>query len=266
MSFKNSLLLNKNTYNNWNILYSKDANSLASDIASHLEDSLSERLSQDSPKPIGLATGKTMLPIYRSLVQRLLLWKPSNLQKLLSEWCSFNLDEYVGIPSGDRNSFLHYMKTNLADPLNLDVSKINIPKGSSNDLIAEVYSYSKGLNEYGGLGLQILGIGLNGHIGFNEPPSGPESKCRVVTLSNSTISQNFPNSRDIIKNVPKYAITLGLSEILEAEEINLIVIGKSKSHILKKLIYSELSNDLPASWLKKHKNVYIWADSNALDF
>ncbi len=238
---------------------------LVQKIIDFLEVRLRERVSGKHVKPFGLATGRTMEPIYSALVERLKSWPNNDLNKLLDDWISFNLDEYLGLKDGDSRSFRSYMERTIGVPLDLNSSKLRIPYGQAQDPHKEASSYLDDLLSFGGLSFQLLGLGLNGHIGFNEPPSGPEDSCRVVTLSSATFKQNafsFGGDQDI---VPRKAITLGMKEILAAEEVHLIVIGKEKSSILYELFCSKCSDQIPASWLRNHQKVFLWADSAAYE-
>ncbi len=202
-----------------------------------------------------------MLPIYRSLVQRLKRWKVEDLQKLFDRWCSFNLDEFVGLKEDfESSSFRSYMLHNLCDPLELDIEKLHIPNAQAIDPYEEASSYRDTLSRFGGLSFQLLGIGENGHVGFNEPPSSVDSTSRVVPLSMSTRRNNAFLFNGDLDQVPTQAITLGLKEILNAEEIHLVILGSHKSMILKSLLQNECADSLPASWLKLHQRVFLWTD------
>ena len=243
----------------------RDHYSLAEKLIDFLEIKFLESLADPKNKPIGLATGRTMKPIYASLVSRLIAWPESDLNRLRDFWCSFNLDEYVGLEKVSSNSFTAYMSRYLFSPLGLLSSeKTFIPNGFTKDSFEEACNYMNKLKIYGGIGFQLLGLGLNGHIGFNEPPCGPDNTCRVVNLSLSTRQQNAFSFGGSLDMVPTKAITLGIKEILEADEIHLVVVGVEKKNILKSLIESECSNYLPASWLRLHPKVYLWADQNAI--
>tara|TARA_Y100001968_G_scaffold92718_1_gene83352 strand:+ start:1091 stop:1876 length:786 start_codon:yes stop_codon:yes gene_type:complete len=236
---------------------------LAESIVDCLENDLMLRLEETTPKPIGFATGRTMLPVYSSLVSRLLKWPASRLEKLLKGWLSFNLDEYVGLNASDLRSFKSYMGKHFAGPLGLNFERIRIPDSNALHPINEANSYVKNLINAGGIGIQMLGLGSNGHVGFNEPPCKYDISCRVQSLSEQTRQQNAFAFGDRIENVPLKAITLGLKEILAADKIHLVVTGISKREILNKFLTSTVSESLPVSWLRKHNNVSLWVDKDA---
>ena len=229
-----------------------------------LEQRLLQRLKQQQPRPLGLATGRTMEPLYQALVTRLKAWPPQQLAALQRSWLSFNLDEYVGLPWADPAGYRHYMRQWLADPLGLSEAQLRLPDGSAPDPAAAAQTYGDSLAAAGGVGLQLLGLGSNGHVGFNEPPCGADAACRVVELSVATRQQNAQLFGGVAERVPARAITLGLQEILAAEEIHLVVTGAAKAGILKRLLGSSPDPNLPASWLRQHPRVWIWADAAAL--
>ena len=246
------------------IIVREDIPSLVEALVDVLEDRLRERLFQTHPKPIGLATGRTMEPIYKSLVNRLKAWEYEELGLLLKGWCSFNLDEYVGLGEEDADSFKTFMGRHLGAPLDLSFEKLRLPNGRAKDLQLESDSYVQELIDCGGIGVQLLGLGTNGHIGFNEPPCEPDVTCRVVSLSEETRRQNASFFGGDPKRVPSMAITCGLSEILTSQEIHLVVTGAAKAEVLKDLLNSSCSELLPASWLRRHQNVFLWADEAAV--
>ena len=176
---------------------------------------------------------------------------------------SFNLDEYIGLSSGDINTFRFYMNHYLGEPLNLNNDQLRVPNGQAKNPQNEAFSYGNDLKNMGGLGIQLLGLGVNGHIGFNEPPCAKDDACRVVELSLSTRLQNAVSFNNNYTQVPKSAITLGIKEIIKAQEIHLIVTGQSKADILASLLHLPCSEDLPASWLRLHPRVFLWADFDA---
>jgi len=237
-----------------------DAAAVCSEVASRL---LSERLLRPQ-RPLGLATGRTMEPVYAALVRRLSQLPDSERARLRDGWLSFNLDEYVGLPKGDPRSFRAAMQRQLAAPLGLDGDHLRLPDGQAADPQAEATRYSAGLQAAGGIGLQLLGLGLNGHVGFNEPPCGPEVTCRCLRLSEATRQANADAFGGQPAAVPERAITLGLREILAAERILLVVTGAAKAAVLRRLLQEPASEQLPASWLRLHPDVTLLVDRAAL--
>ncbi|MEB3306583.1 MAG: glucosamine-6-phosphate deaminase [Cyanobacteriota bacterium] len=217
-----------------------------------------------SARPLGLATGRTMEPIYLALVQR---WKalPPELQEPMQNcWRSFNLDEYVGLPARDSRSFRAFMDRHLREPLGLDPACMQLPEGGVLHPAHEASRYAAALAAAGGVGLQLLGLGLNGHVGFNEPPCTPDSRCRCLQLSESTRRQNAEGFGGDPQAVPARAITLGLAEILQSREILLVVTGRAKAEVLRRLLEEPVSAELPASWLRGHPSFTVLADREAV--
>ncbi|GIS14453.1 MAG: glucosamine-6-phosphate deaminase [Synechococcus sp.] len=234
-------------------------------LAAHLERHLRSWQGPDPLKPLGLATGRTMEPLYRTLVERLLSWSADELEALRARWCSFNLDEYLGLSADDPRGYRAYMTHHLAAPLGLPASAVHLPDSTAADGAVAARRYGEQLSGCGGIGLQLLGLGSNGHVGFNEPPCPPDQHCHEVELTPATRQQNAVLFDGCVEAVPQRAITLGLWEILEAAEIHLVVTGAAKAGILKRLLdLSEPDPALPASWLLTHPNVWLWCDAAAL--
>lgn len=195
----------------------------------------------------GLATGGTMLPLYERL---------RNSELDFSHCQSVNLDEYVGLPKAHPESYHSYMKRQLFDKKPFKVT--NIPNGAAEDVRKEASDYEKLLKSLT-VNLQIIGIGENGHIGFNEPGTPFTSETHVVELAASTREANarFFNS---IEEVPKMAITMGISSILRAECILLIAIGEKKRSAMEALLTGKITEDIPVTSLLQHPNVMILTD------
>ena len=204
-----------------------------------------------------------MEPVYAALAQRWAGLPEPQRTALRGHWRSFNLDEYVGLPPGDPRSFRAFMDQQLTGPLGLDSAQVRLPDGGAGDPHVEAQRYAGELAEAGGVGLQLLGLGLNGHVGFNEPPCGPDARCRCLELSVATRQQNAGAFAGDPQAVPERAITLGLAEILTAEQILLVVTGASKTEILRRVMVEAPSQDLPASWLQGHPAVSVIADRAA---
>ena len=239
---------------------------LCSRLVDQLEQSLRQTLQNPAAsRPLGLATGRTMEPLYAALVKRLLRWPPQDLAALRRSWCSFNLDEYLGLPAGDPRSYCTFMNDRLGRPLALPEGALQLPDGQAADGDAAALAFRGALQVRGGIGVQLLGLGSNGHVGFNEPPCGRQHSCRVVELSAATRRQNAALFGGDPEAVPPRAITLGLKEILAAEQIHLVVTGRGKAPILGRLLAMDRPDPaLPASWLLEHPRVNLWADAEAL--
>jgi glucosamine-6-phosphate deaminase len=234
-------------------------------VADHVAAELLAAMLDGSGWPLGLATGRTMESVYAALAGGVAALSPQLQQRLRHQWLSFNLDEYVGIGPGDACSFAGFMDSHLVRPLGLDPARVRLPDGLAPDPAAEARRYGRELAAAGGIGLQLLGLGLNGHVGFNEPPCVAEASTRVVELCPTTRRQNAAAFGGDPAAVPAQAITLGLAEILAARRILLVVTGAAKAPIVRALLHQPVSEQLPASWLQGHSSVEVIADRAALE-
>lgn len=219
---------------------------------------LAEPLCDPDAPPTGLATGRTMEPVYAALCERLRgdgRFDPQG-------WCSFNLDEYVGLTPQDPRSFRAYMGLHLGDPLALPPQALQLPDGAAADPAVEARRYGEAVRRQG-LGLQLLGLGSNGHVGFNEPPAAADLPCRCLALSPATRRQNAAAFGGDPARVPERAITLGLREILAAERLLLVVTGAAKAGVLRRALLEPPSAELPASWIQHHPAATVIADAAA---
>lgn len=216
-------------------------------------------------RPLGLATGRTMAPVYAALATLVRECAPEEQEILREHWCSFNLDEYVGLGPQSSGSFASEMRQNLCQPLGIHPDHVHLPDGLAADPAQEAHRYGEAMALAGGVGLQLLGLGLNGHVGFNEPPCGPDSHTRCVELCESTRQANGSAFGGDPGRVPTRAITVGLADILQADRILLVVTGAGKAPVLHRLMHSSPCEDLPASWLHRHPSVRLLADATALD-
>ena len=236
-----------------------DSAGLADWVASLL---LAERILRPQ-RPLGLATGRTMEPIYAALTRRVEGLSLAERQELRRCWSSFNLDEYVGLTADDRRSFAAEMHARLSGPLGLDPAAVRLPDGLDPDPTTAAERYAAQLAAANGIGLQLLGLGLNGHVGFNEPPCSAAAACRCVQLSSATRRQNAAAFGGHPDGVPERAITLGLREILAAERVLLVVTGAAKASVLARALLEPPTPDLPASWLQTHPRVLVVGDGAA---
>lgn len=224
----------------------------------YVANELLKQIITDNKSVLGLATGGTMVGVYEQLVY---LIKINKLD--LSNITTFNLDEYIGIDSDHPESYYTYMHDILFNHLSSwNEEKIHLPHGSANDLNSEVERYENLIDKEGPMDIQILGIGENGHIGFNEPGTSFDSLTSVVDLTESTIEAN---SRyfETKEEVPKQAISMGIQSILKAKRIILLAFGPKKAEAIQKLLSGEITTDLPASALYNHPNVEIIVDNSA---
>jgi len=244
----------------WTLIELPDAAGVSEQVATRL---LTERRLRPE-RPLGLATGRTMEPVYAALVRQLTLLPEAERDRLRQRWLSFNLDEYVGLAADAAGSFHRAMQEQLVRPLGLEPERVQLPDGLAADPETEARRYAAELQTAGGIGLQLLGLGLNGHVGFNEPPCDSAVPCRCVSLCETTRRANAPVFGGEPRAVPPRAITLGLREILAARSILLVVTGAAKAPILKRLLEEPPSPELPASWLRLHPDVTLLADRAAL--
>ncbi|WP_026526029.1 glucosamine-6-phosphate deaminase [Butyrivibrio sp. VCD2006] len=207
---------------------------------------------------LGMATGSSPIGTYKQLVE---WYKKGDLD--FSEIKTINLDEYMGIGPENEQSYHFYMRTNLFDHVNIKPENTFIPDGLEEDGEKECARYDEVINSCGGIDLQLLGIGGNGHIGFNEPGTSFGKTTHQVALSESTIEANsrFFSSID---EVPKYAYSMGIKNIMQAKNILLIASGINKAEALQKAFFGPITPAVPASILQLHNNVTIVADEDAL--
>ncbi len=206
---------------------------------------------------LGLATGATMERVYRHLVS---LHKDEHLDFSL---CStFNLDEYVGLFPSDPNSYRHYMEERLFRHVNIDPRNTHLPNGMANDLDSECRQYEALILRFGGIDLQLLGIGKAGHIGFNEPLSALRSRTRVKALTPTTLKQNaaFFGGED---KVPRRAITMGVGTIIEARRCLLLATGDSKAEVVAQAVEGPITSMVSASALQLHPHCTVVVDEAA---
>ncbi len=207
---------------------------------------------------LGLATGSSPVGVYQQLIER---YKNEELD--FSNVTSVNLDEYRGLAPDNPQSYRYFMNTNLFDHVNINKSRTFIPNGLETDSEKACSEYNEIIERTGGVDLQLLGLGNNGHIGFNEPSDCFVCKTHCVDLTQSTIDAN-KRFFECEKDVPRQAYTMGIKNILQAEKILLIVSGKSKADALNKALYGPVTPALPASILQLHSNVTVVADKDAM--
>lgn len=207
---------------------------------------------------LGLATGSTPEGIYKELIKK---YNDGSLD--FSDVKSVNLDEYHGLDSANDQSYYYYMGDKLFNHINIKKENYNLPNGLAEDTAKECARYDEIIKSLGGVDVQLLGIGINGHIGFNEPDDELQKDVHLAKLTESTIEANsrFFKSYD---DIPKYAFTMGVKTIMSARKIILVASGKNKAEIMPAVINGPITTAVPASLLQLHPDVTIIADEDAL--
>lgn len=207
---------------------------------------------------LGLATGSTPQKMYQYLAEML---NENNID--LSNVHTVNLDEYVGLDADNAQSYHYFMLEEFFNKVNIPLENTHIPDGKSDDLEAEVANYEKIIADLGGIDLQVLGVGRNGHIGFNEPGTPFDSRTQVVSLTDVTIKDN---SRffDKIEDVPTQALSMGLETIMDAKSILFLASGEAKRDAVNSLINAEITEEIPVTILQKHDNLTVILDKDVL--
>ena len=206
---------------------------------------------------LGLATGSTPLGVYREMIR---LHREGGLD--FSEVTTFNLDEYVGLPPEHPASYHHFMQESLFDHINLRPDRIHIPNGMTPDIPAFCRQYETAIRYAGGIDLQVLGIGHDGHIGFNEPTSSLKSRTRIKTLTEETMvaNQRFFSAGE---KVPHHVITMGIGTIMEARTCVLLAFGERKAEAVAAMVEGPITAMCPASILQMHPQVVVIVDEPA---
>lgn len=206
---------------------------------------------------VGLATGGTPIGFYRELIE---IYREGKFS--FRNITTFNLDEYCGLDKDNEQSYHFYMMHNLFNHVDIKLENVNIPNGTAENIELECEAYEKKIQNAGGIDIQVLGIGTNGHIGFNEPDIKFEARTHLVKLGKETIEANsrFFNS---VKEVPKSAISMGVKTIMHAGKIVLLASGSEKAKVVEKMINGPITPDLPASILQLHPDVTLILDKCA---
>lgn len=207
---------------------------------------------------LGLATGSSPLGTYKQLIE---WYNKGDID--FSQVKTINLDEYKGLSKDNPQSYYYFMYENFFKSINIDLKNVNIPNGLEEDTEKECRRYDQVISSLGGADLQLLGLGNNGHIGFNEPDGDFKRTTHCVELTQSTIDANA-RFFDRTEDIPRYAYTMGIGNIMEAEKIVVIVSGEGKARILKEVIEGPILPSVQASILQLHKDVTIVADQAAL--
>ena len=224
-----------------------DSDDALADRAAHL---MLDAIRENPRAVLGLPTGRSPIGMYARVVSEC-----SREYHCFRDVTTFNLDEYAGVHPEDPGSYYTYMRQHLFDHVDIDPMNAHIPHGNAPDLHEECLRYEIVMHNAGGLDLTLLGLGRNGHIGFNEPGTPFDARTRVVELTQSTRTANadlFPEG-----HVPTHAITMGIGTILESRRIVLLATGKAKQEAIARLQSGEISESFPASALWKHDDVLV---------
>lgn len=226
-------------------------------VSQRAADLVCETIATEETPVLGLATGGTPVATYQELVRR---YQAGNVS--FSACTTFNLDEYVGLPEGHPESYRCFMNQHLFDRVDFDSRRCHLPQGNILDLQQACQAYEAMIRDSGGIDLQILGIGTDGHIAFNEPGSSLASRTRLKALTEQTRRDNsrFFESLDA---VPKLSITMGIGTILEARKIVLLATGEGKADAVRALAEGPVTASVPASALQLHANVTLLLDETA---
>jgi glucosamine-6-phosphate deaminase len=234
------------------VLICKDTASAVQSVA----DLVAAQVSSRPGSVVGLATGSTMESVYEALVQR------HRAGLSFSQVHSFNLDEYVGLSPEHLGSYHHYMREHLFRHIDIAIANTHIPSGTAPDWDAEAARYEQSIAERGGIDLQLLGLGRNGHIGFNEPGSSLVSRTRIKRLTRDTITANqgFFGPQE---TPPRYALTMGIGTIMAARSLVLLATGVSKAQAVAHVVEGAVCARWPGSMLQLHPKVCVVLDPDA---
>jgi glucosamine-6-phosphate deaminase len=226
------------------------ARALAFDVA--------RRLTATPGLVLGLPTGRTPIPFYRELVR---LHQAGRAD--FSRATTFNLDEFLGLAPRDPRSYRAFMQRHLFDRVNLPSRRIQFLNGATNDVERECRRYERAIERTGGIGLQILGLGMNGHIGFNEPARALVARTHCTRLKRATRRANAAFFDNRVSAVPAEALSMGMATILHARRIVLLATGATKARCVERMIEGPVTPRLPGSFLQLHRRAEIWLDRAA---
>ncbi|MCL1971723.1 MAG: glucosamine-6-phosphate deaminase [Endomicrobia bacterium] len=216
-----------------------------------------KQIKQNPKSILGLATGSTPVGMYKKLAE---MYNKNGLD--FSEIRTFNLDEYYPIKKDDEQSYNFFMRDNLFSHINIKPENVHLPNGESADPKEECAAYEQMLTDAGGVDIQLLGVGVNGHLGFNEPEDELKLATHLTNLTPSTIEANSRFFKNI-EDVPTMALTMGMGTIMKAKSILLLITGENKAPVAKKLFSGVITTSLPASFLHLHPNATVLLDEAA---
>jgi glucosamine-6-phosphate deaminase len=225
------------------------------DAVDIVANNLLERIETRPSSVIGLATGNTMVPVYESWISKA---KERSINHSKSFY--FLLDDYLNVPANHPSTFKSFLHQHFFNPLNIHADQVAYIPTNLEPIERAIEHYEQSIKESGGIDIQLLGIGVNGHIGFNEPGSSLDSRTRKVKLSDETIQRNKSNFQG---NMPTEALTMGIATILESKSIILLATGKSKAQAIKYLINHHDDPSCPATFLKRHPHFTLVLDPEA---
>ncbi len=237
----------------------EDHEAIAREVAGRIAALVRSRAAEGRPAVLGLATGSTPIGIYRELIRH---HREEGLD--FSNVVTFNLDEYVPMDPESVHSYHRFMRENLFDHVNVPEDQIHIPRGDLSrwEIEAHCEAFEEAIRESGGIDLQILGIGRSGHVGFNEPGSGRDSRTRLIyldTVTRADAASDFFGE----ENVPPEAVTMGVATILDAREVVLIATGEHKAPVVRRAVEGEVSADVAATYLQEHAAATVYLDPAA---
>jgi len=236
-----------------------DHEAIAKEVAGQIATLIRTRAAEGRPAVLGLATGSTPVGIYRELIR---MHREEGLD--FSNVVTFNLDEYVPMEPDSVHSYHRFMWENLFDHVNVPKDRVHIPRGDlpSDEIDAHCRAYEEAIRSAGGIDLQLLGIGRSGHVGFNEPGSGRDSRTRLIyldTVTRADAASDFFGE----ENVPPEAVTMGVATILSAREIILIATGEHKAQVVRRAVEGEVHPDVAATYLQEHPRAWVVLDPAA---
>ncbi|HWF84052.1 MAG TPA: glucosamine-6-phosphate deaminase [Vicinamibacterales bacterium] len=227
-------------------------------VARALAADISRAMVRDPALVLGLPTGRTPIPLYRELSR---LGQSGAID--FSRATTFNLDEFLGVSGDDRRSYRGFMQQHLFAHVNMRASRIHFLNGMTSDAAAECHRYERAIRHAGGIDLQILGLGQNGHIGFNEPGRALRARTHRTRLTPATRAANATLFGGRTRDVPREALSMGMVTILHAARIVMLATGASKARRVERMINGALTTRLPASFLQMHQHVEVWLDRAA---
>lgn len=226
------------------------------DISKAVSSIIIDQINSKPNSVLGFATGASPVETYKRIIEEY-----ENGKVSLKDITTFNLDEYCGLSHDNVNSYYYFMKDNLFGKTDVDFGKVNFLSGQSDDIQAECAEYREKIQNAGGIDIQLLGVGTNGHIGFNEPSDEFTDGPFKVKLTDSTIEANskyFEND-----DMPRYALTMGIGDIMNAKKVLLIATGESKANAVYNMVKGEVTAQCPASVLQNHPDCTIYVDKQS---